>query len=678
MAILITRIIAKRTQFSKPHKRYWELWSEAHASPFPVFEDDLEEAHWLEGEAKKLRDFMLQMSEGQEKTLDVPAVIEAVQDGKYYQVARVVKGPESAEIHPQPEYVSQDWVAAIAAQIQKRVIALQATIQSQQARIAELENEAADKQRSIDELVATVQTQQAQITVLENEADRATAEYLPSESPVESVAEDEEDGAWSAAKLFHSVDPTLVDEDVDDLPVPPRRSEIEVSSTDVFLEQAREYVNRTETAATPVSYQEYQPTYALMNARQKQWYFYWRTQLRQGNRPTIDLSYLDVHIYEVINLVGFQSPQEAFEYLEGLWRYYHKLHPRLDNYLPDWLADFLAVHELPLRPLQWYHEVAKLGVVVDQNLLIEAWLASGGDFESLPNDILFGLANYNPTESRFYQRYAKSLRLDEAYKKGVTAVDEAMRSETGKSLFQTCQSQRSRVIKRPPFKNAIHTYSQTEIKIATVHFWSGRRQLAERLSGIIKCTESIMREGVGYRYKSYRIEPRWKQAIEFALAGKTAKQESVIEPPQAAPPREPVSLRSLLVGAAESAADVDSWPDEQATPQEDEDAQRRADDSDDLLDLSIIANIIGAVESDIKLMEAMMKNGWECTVGDLKDVFEDDKNVFVAVIIDDINDRAQDEIDDNLLELEDGRWEIHEDYRDAIETVLAHPDQYRQ
>ena len=787
MAILITRIIAKRTRYSQPHKRYWELWSEAHASPVLVFEDELVDAHWLEGEAKKLRDFMLRMSEGQEKTLDVPAVIEAAQDDKYYQVVRVVKGPPVS-----PE--EQDWIDEMASRIRRQVAEIQS---AQQARIDALESELADKQRRIDELIATVQTQQARITALGSETDPATAENLPAESPVEAVTEDEEDGAWSAANLFHSVDPALADEDDDDVPVPPRRSEIEVSSTDVFLEQAREYVNRSETAAVPVSYQEYQPTYALMNARQKQWYFYWRTQLRQGNRTTIDLSYLDVHIYEVINMVGFQSPQEAFEYLEGLWRYYRKLHPELNNYLPDWLADFLAVHELPLRPLQWYHKVAKLGVAVDQNLLIEAWLASGGDFESLPNDILFGLANYNPTESRFYQRYAKSLRLDEAYKKGLTAVDEAVRSETGKSLFQTCQSQRSRVIKRPPFRNAIHTYSQTEIKIATVHFWSGRRRLAESLSGIIKCTESIMRERVGYRYKSYRIEPRWKQTIEFALAdeddddapvpprpsvdeigisasgirterlmhpnrahvvlcyeanmnlipspkvlealssfieacqdgqylnysqadlpqaqvdrlylagmlecspaasyklrpsaagelwhrrhttspAEVPQQESVIEPSQAAPPREPVSLRSLLVEAAKSAADANSRPDERATPQEDEDAQRPVDDSDDLLDLSIIATIIGAGESDIKLIEAMMKNGWACTVDDLKDVFEDDKNVFVRVIIDDINDRAQDEMDDNLLEFESGRWEIHEDYRDAIETILAHPDQYRQ
>ena len=227
MAILITRIIAKQTQFSEA--RYWELWSEAHASPVRVFEDELVDAHWLEGEAKKLRDFMLRMSEGQEKTLDAPVVIEAVQDGKYYQVARVVKGPPVS-----PE--EQDWIDEMASRIRQQVAEIQS---AQQARIDALESELADKQRRIDGLVAMIQTQQARITALESEAGQATAENLPAESPAESVAEDEEDGAWSAAKLFHPVDPALADEDADDVPVPPRPSvdEAEMPTPEIRTER---------------------------------------------------------------------------------------------------------------------------------------------------------------------------------------------------------------------------------------------------------------------------------------------------------------------------------------------------------------------------------------------------------------------------------------------------------
>ena len=473
MAILITRIIAKQTQFSEA--RYWEHWSEAHASPVRVFEDELVDAHWLEGEAKKLRDFMLRMSEGQEKTLDAPVVIEAVQDGKYYQVARVVKGPPVS-----PE--EQDWINEIASRIRRQVAEIQSV---QQARIDALESELADKQRRIDKLVAMIQTQQARITALE---DQAKAENLPAESPAESVTEDEEDGAWSAAKLFHPVDPALADEDVDDVPVPPRPSvdEAEMPTSEI----------RTE-------------------------------RLMHPHKPQVILCY------------------EANMDLT-----------------PD--SEYLEV-------LSAFIETCKGSQYVNY-------------FES-------GLSKF-----RVYRLFRAGL-----LERSVETFDKMRPSAAGELWHRR------------------HTTSKAE----------------------------------------------------------APRQESVIEPPRTAPPREPVSLRSLLVEAAKS-ADAGSRRDERAAPQEDEDAQRPADDSDDLLDLSIIANIIGAVESDVKLIESMMKNGWACTVDDLKDVFEDDKNVFVRVIIDDINDRAQDKMDDNLLEFEGGRWEIHEDYRDAIETVLAYPDKYRQ
>ena len=208
MAILITRIIVKRTriQILLPHDRYWELWSEAHASPVRVFEDELVDAHWLEGEAKKLRDFMLRMSKGQEKILDVPAVIEAVQDGKYYQVARVVKGPPVS-----PE--EQDWIDEMASRIRQQVAEIQSV---QQARIDALESELADKQCRIDELAATVQTQQARITVLESEADQVKAENPPSGLPAETVTED-----------------------ADDLPIPPRlpSDEAEMPASEIRTER---------------------------------------------------------------------------------------------------------------------------------------------------------------------------------------------------------------------------------------------------------------------------------------------------------------------------------------------------------------------------------------------------------------------------------------------------------
>jgi hypothetical protein len=67
-----------------------------------------------------------------------------------------------------------------------------------------------------------------------------------------------------------------------------------------FVEQARLLVDRTVDHALPVAFVEHWPTYTAMNQAQLRWYFYWRTQARQGNFLPADLSYLLLHVYEAI------------------------------------------------------------------------------------------------------------------------------------------------------------------------------------------------------------------------------------------------------------------------------------------------------------------------------------------------------------------------------------------
>ena len=160
-----------------------------------------------------------------------------------------------------------------------------------------------------------------------------------------------------------------------DIPIPARtqndsfRASFSRNETH-FVEQARGYVDRTETQAEPVSFMQYWPTYESMDAAQQRWYFYWRTQLRLGNRLPTDLSYLFVHIYEVINMIGFESPDEAFKHLDDFWRYYRQLQPKLDRYLPDWIADFIVLHQLAPNALDWYSEVSKVAEAGDPNFAL--------------------------------------------------------------------------------------------------------------------------------------------------------------------------------------------------------------------------------------------------------------------------------------------------------------------
>ena len=98
--------------------------------------------------------------------------------------------------------------------------------------------------------------------------------------------------------------------------------------TDMERNASREGKN---TAFVP--FMSYWPTYDSMNKAQQAWYFYWRSQIRQGNYVDTDLSYIFVSIYELLNGIGWRDPQEGYQKLMQLWAAYRKKFPSLDHYL---------------------------------------------------------------------------------------------------------------------------------------------------------------------------------------------------------------------------------------------------------------------------------------------------------------------------------------------------------
>ncbi|MCY4540320.1 MAG: TerB N-terminal domain-containing protein [Chloroflexi bacterium] len=516
----------------------------------------------------------------------------------------------------------------------------------------------------------------------------------------------------SDTEPFHPIITELPVEDPGDISIPPRLSVLQSSSASRgFIDEARKYVNRIETAAEEVPFMQYWPTYSAMSEAQQQWYFYWRTELRQGNQLPTDLSYLFVHVYEVINLIGFDSPQAAYKHLEDFWRYYRKLQPKLDKYLPDWNADFIVVHKLLPDPLQWYAKVAKLGAVGDLNMLIEGWVNEGENFEALSDDVLFHLAKYNPTENKFYKQHGETVKARSAYKKGVMAFNAAIEKERGQSLFQTYKSKQSRVIKRIPFINALHEYPQTEIEIAIVHPWTDNARIANLLRDILRHTENVMRQQYhfGHQLRGIRLSPKWQSIIETALKLEPPRPEIIIDPAKVEQLKidstairdrllvgqiddnsqefkddnalneaqrnslegkrdksGSVTLRSLLLGdTAQISGSQDGGP---ASPGFLQDMEGRKSGS--LPSLDEVARIMGASGSETaRLIAFLSNNDWECAEEDIQSAF---RGQFINPIIETINERAYEEIGESLIIEENDLFFIERDYRCKIESILKH------
>ena len=469
------------------------------------------------------------------------------------------------------------------------------------------------------------------------------------------------------------------------------------SSRESFVAQAKRFVTRSEVQTEPVPFSHYWPTYADMSPEQQRWYFYWRTTLRSGRFLPTDLSYLFVYVYECLNLIGFDTAQTAFDRLVSFWQHYRVLQPKLDQYLIDWMADFLVIHRLPMSPLAWYGQTVTSKIISsDLDLLIEGWLHTGGDCTLLPNPLLYQLAGYSPENSKFYEAHYRQHNLDAAYCKGVQAVDSYLRQSAGSPLFIHYAPPTKRSIQRPPFAGALHEYGQTPILIAQVRPWQAQEPLATALKAILKQTENVLREQLQFKTKLRGIDLplAWITAIEQALRTPTPKRTVAIDFDSIASlKRDSEEIRQRLFVEDEAVIipnhpppDIGSMPqprqntlhptqnDQQLTttnpvkPTESKPTsytERPEDTPTHLLtDLVEIAAVMGEHSSaEAQLLARLRKHHWQAPLTSLNG---EKPNGFLNVLLDQINERAVTHLGDALVFDEGGLLVVAEDYRDEI------------
>ncbi|MBQ8372127.1 MAG: TerB N-terminal domain-containing protein [Clostridia bacterium] len=90
----------------------------------------------------------------------------------------------------------------------------------------------------------------------------------------------------------------------------------------------------------------YMPQYSQLTREQKNYYFYWRDEIRHGRYIRTDYSYVYLYVYEILNLPDRIPPEEGIRLLCRLWREYRQRLPRLDNYFSIWVQDYCLVHRL--------------------------------------------------------------------------------------------------------------------------------------------------------------------------------------------------------------------------------------------------------------------------------------------------------------------------------------------
>ncbi|WP_342550033.1 TerB N-terminal domain-containing protein [Paenibacillus sp. FSL P2-0089] len=291
-----------------------------------------------------------------------------------------------------------------------------------------------------------------------------------------------------------------------------------------FVQRARELVEHKEPAALFVPFKSYWPTYGHMTGAQSRWFFFWRDEVRQGRYPKTDLSYIFLHIYELINGVGWDEPQEGCRQLSLLWEAYRDSYKRLDQYLGGWIADFSFVHKLDI-PLS--EIVARSRGLAGDLAELELVRCLSAAPEQLRIEVLSVMSDYDISKSKFYTGEGK-IAADRYIPQVVALIDAYVARKHGSNLITMFPPAPPVVRERYLFRSAVYDISLYGYSVLVpVIRVSKSPPLRSLITRLFRLTENKLRALMGYRgrLKDVRVDADMDDLVTRFLEREFRKAE---------------------------------------------------------------------------------------------------------------------------------------------------------
>ena len=424
------------------------------------------------------------------------------------------------------------------------------------------------------------------------------------------------------------------------------------TSQNKFFKDMRKYASLEGKPAVFVPFMAYWPTYDSMNKQQRLWYFYWRTQLRQGNFLHTDLSYVFLLVYEILSGVGWQKPQEGYELLMQLCSAYKSNYPTLTKYLSNWIFDFALQFNLPYNFLDEY-DLVKLSPSAMTDALIDQHT---NDIPlRLPFALIDVLCDYPVVKSKFFKEGNQDL-MQEAIPRVIALADAALRKKTQKGIIATYGPSKSIKQDYFPFRNAVCP-SANKKSVITVKPYSSNKRLRAQINELVRYGENTLRELRGWngRLRGITLDAEMAKHISLFLT----KEYGQIE-----------TKKDVSVNRSEVVLDIKSIE----ILREKSDAVRAAlhveDDTvspekESLTNLQEIRAICIALSTEARqFLNQLEQYNWEREL-----LFEYEE------IITEINRLAEPYLGCSLLIKEEGSIMVEDDYRDELDYIYQNPPQ---
>lgn len=270
----------------------------------------------------------------------------------------------------------------------------------------------------------------------------------------------------------------------------------------IFHRQAQFMAAYTDDCPYHGDFVRYFPTYRTMNTAQLRGYFTWRTKVRGGSVETAPLSFAFLYIYELLMLVGVESPEACYAELERFGSAYAELFPQLGQYLKQWKNDFVVYYGLDRSLITDTEHDEALFILLNFRERSE-----GEVFRAA-----LALSSYQLERSKFYEKYPAD--MEKAVFRVIAKLSDYFEKNRKKDLCTRLFGVKTTCV-YPMFGNAVfydsRKYRDYKYDVNEIHryickngIWSremyyGNRSRSRELGDIIKTVESCLRDAFGFR-----------------------------------------------------------------------------------------------------------------------------------------------------------------------------------
>ncbi|MFM2566407.1 TerB N-terminal domain-containing protein [Bacillus sp. GX] len=268
-------------------------------------------------------------------------------------------------------------------------------------------------------------------------------------------------------------------------------------SRESFVQDSLRYAGESGGICKEVPLQAYWTTFDMLNSKQRDWYFYWRDQVLKGNYIEVDLSYVFLFTYELLNYSFNPNASFNVSMLVRLYENYVERLPKLERYLKQWIADMLY----------------ELG----EQALAEEWSVERGDIPPLYNQLKekadqlskISITSWKPyvrnyRETAFYKEHKN--KVFKIFKESIPLLQRIYKEERNDLISRWFQTKKEREIRRL-FSSAVVGRGYNEIHIGVERI-RPTEELYNEITALFRLSENVARILNGEK-REIKVEERF-------------------------------------------------------------------------------------------------------------------------------------------------------------------------